>query len=318
MKARIKVPQKGIGIRILQLTVMVQVSLLLGAPRSFAHQGERIYPFYEITDYMLELIDLEDGSIEEWEELFEPSLTTLDFTRKIWDRNTLDREIVSYDPSDLDFRIWMAWNDKHERLYVAGQFADDIHVRKGSRNLAPDYMWFHIDGDHTGGEYYFLTGNRFRDNLAHAQTYTAPFFFEPEFSLGLMYNTFGEPFEFAWAAELPYGFGRDGAEGENPVVWNVEFFITPFDLLDPYPENSMVSELESGKVIGFYIGVGDSDLDEEEGDGYNIYDRSKGGGNPSQTADAFVDGVLLRAGEFVEGSAVQPSSWGMIKASLSY
>ena len=48
-----------------------------------------------------------------------------------------------------------------------------------------------------------------------------------------MYNTFGEPFEFAWAAELPYGFGRDGAEGENPVVWNVEFFITPFDLLDP-------------------------------------------------------------------------------------
>ena len=71
-------------------------------------------------------------------------------------------------------------------------------------------------------------------------------------------------------------------------------------------------------MIGFYIGVGDSDLDEEEGDGYNIYDRSKGGGNPSQTADAFVDGVLLRAGEFGEGSAVQPSSWGMIKASLSY
>ena len=314
MKARIKVPQKGIGIRILQLTVMVQMSLLLGAPRSFAHQGERIYPFYEITDYMLELIDLEDGSIEEWEELFGPSLTTLDFTRKILDRNTLDREIVSYDPSDLDFRIWLAWNDKHDRLYVSGQFADDIHVRKGSVSQAPDYIYFHVDGGHTGGQYSSLTGDRYWDNFAHAQTYTAPFFFEPEFSLGLSYNSFGQPYEFAWAAELPYGFGRDGADGENPVVWNVEFFVTPFDLLDPDPEHSIVSELERSKVIGFFIVVGDGE-DEDEGDSYHL---GEGEGRPALTADGFVDGILLGAGEFAEGSAVRPSSWGMIKASLKY
>ena len=112
-------------------------------------------------------------------------------------------------------------------------------------------MYFYVDGDHTGGQYSLLAGDRYRDNFVHAQSYTAPFVFEPEFSLGLSYNGFGEPYEFAWAAELPYGFGRDGADGENPLVWNVEFFITPFDFLDPDPENSIVSELEKNKVIGF-------------------------------------------------------------------
>ena len=314
MKSRIKFQQGSLTPRSLAIVCAVLVLLLTGSFHASAHQGERIYPIYEITDAMLELIDLEDGSIEEWEELFAPSLTTLDFTRKILDRNTLDTEIVSYDPSDLDFRIWLGWNDKHNRLYVSGQFADDIHVRKGSVSQAPDYIYFHVDGDHTGGQYSSLTGDRYRDNFAHAQTYTAPFFYEPEFSLGLSYNSFGQPYEFAWAAELPYGFGSDGADGENPVVWNVEFFVTPFDLLDPDPEHSIVSKLERSKVIGFFIVVGDGE-DEDEGDSYRL---GKGEGRPALTADGFVDGILLGAGEFVEGSAVRPNSWGMIKASLGY
>ena len=117
-------PFGAIGISMLTLG-----SLLIGSIHASAHQGNRIYPIYEITDDMLEFIDLEDERIDEWEELFEPSITTLDFTRSIFDRNTSKRETVSYDPSDLDFQIWMGWNDTHNRLYVSGQFADDIHVR---------------------------------------------------------------------------------------------------------------------------------------------------------------------------------------------
>ena len=202
---------------------------------------------------MLELIDLDDGRIDEWEELFEPSITTLDFTRKIFDRNTSKRETVSYDPSDLDFQIWLVWNDTHNRLYVSGRFADDIHVREPSSiNQGPDVMFLYVDGDYSGGQYNFLTGDRYRDNFVSAQTYSAPFFAQPELSLGLNYNSFGEPFEFSWAGEFPYAYGGDGAEGENPIVWNVEFFITPFDLLDSDPENSTISQLRRGKVIGFY------------------------------------------------------------------
>ena len=292
---------------------LMVVSLIAGSTAALAHQGERIFPIFEITDDVLELIDLRDGSIEEWEELWEPSLTTLDFTREISDGSTLKRETVSNDPSDLDFRMWVGWNDTHNRLYVSGQFADDIHVREATIRHAPDYMYFYVDGDHTGGQYHFLTGDRYRDNYAQAQAYTAPFLFQPELPLGMGRNSFGEPYESAWAGELPFAHGRIGAEGENPVVRDVEFFITPFGLLDYDPENSMVSELERGKLIGFYIVIVDGDMEVEVSNSYYLDER---GGNPNWNADVFVDGVLLGAGEFVEGSAVQPSSWGLIKASL--
>ncbi len=316
MKSRILFHKESLASRPLPIVCVVEVLLVLGSVHSYAHQGDRIYPIYEITDEMLELIDLEDGRIDEWEELFEPSITTLDFTRKILDRNTSKREIVSYDPSDLDFQIWLVWNETHNRLYVSGQFADDIHVRdkEGKRRRSPDYMYFHVDGDHSGGEYRGLTGDRYWEDFTHAQTYTAPFFYELEFPLGLSYNTFGQPYEFSWVGELPYAHGGEGANGENPVVWNVEFFITPFDFLDPEPENSIVSELDRNKIIGFYIVVGDGEV-REESDSYSLDEVE---GAPGWTADDFVDGFLIGAGEFAEGSAVQPSSWGMIKASLGY
>lgn len=315
MKSRILLRLESSAWKSLPIVCAVEVFLLLGSGHSSAHQGERIYPIFEITDDMLMLIDLKDGSIDEWDELWEPSLTTLDFTRGIIDRRTSKREVVSNDPGDFDFRVWMGWNDTHNRLYVSGQFADDIYVREAGIRHAADCMFFYVNGDHTGGQYQFFTGDRYRENMAQAQKYFAPWPFEQDISLALAYNSFGEPYEFAWAAELPYAYGRNGAEGENPVVWNVEFFVTPFALLDYDPENSLVSELERGKVIGFYISVEDGDFEDEESNGYYLDERF---GNPNSTANNFVDGVLLGAGEYEEGSAVQPSSWGMIKASLGY
>ena len=44
-----------------------------------AHSGDRVYPFYELTDEMLEKIDIHDGLIDEWYEIGEPSMTLLDF-----------------------------------------------------------------------------------------------------------------------------------------------------------------------------------------------------------------------------------------------
>ena len=69
-----------------------------------AHIGDRVYPVGYLSDEMLEKIDLRDGLVDEWYEVVgEPSMTMLDFT-------SLDRGI-SPDPSDLDFRIWLAWHD---------------------------------------------------------------------------------------------------------------------------------------------------------------------------------------------------------------
>ena len=60
-------PCGAIGISLLTLG-----SLLIGSLNASAHQGDRIFPVFEITDDMLELIDVKDGRIEEWEELWEP------------------------------------------------------------------------------------------------------------------------------------------------------------------------------------------------------------------------------------------------------
>ncbi len=104
------------------IVCFVVVSLISCSTAAIAHQGDRIFPIYEITDDMLELIDLKDGRIDEWEELFEPSLTTLDFTA------SSDRVIAPFDPSDIDFRIWLGWNGTHSRVYVAIQAADDSYM----------------------------------------------------------------------------------------------------------------------------------------------------------------------------------------------
>lgn len=60
----------------LSTPVMILVSLPVQA-----HKGDRIIPIFEITDEQLELVDIEEGSIDEWEDFAEPSLTTFDFSR---------------------------------------------------------------------------------------------------------------------------------------------------------------------------------------------------------------------------------------------
>ena len=69
--------------------------VLCMATAAEAHSGNRLYPFYELTDEMLERIDLHDGFIDEWYEIGEPSMTLLDFkTTRNW---------LPADPSNLDF-----------------------------------------------------------------------------------------------------------------------------------------------------------------------------------------------------------------------
>ena len=108
------------------------------------HFGDRIFPILEITDDMLSQIEL-DGLIDEWPEVYgEPTLTPLDFHR------------YTYDPADLDFRIWLGWHDATDRIYVGAVFFDDAYWTdykeedwQGWGN--EDSMTLVIDGDHSGG-----------------------------------------------------------------------------------------------------------------------------------------------------------------------
>ena len=84
-----------------------------------AHVGDRVYPIAYRSDEMLERIDLQDGSVDEWYELVgEPAITLLDFTKDYEDGSPLD-------PADLDFRI-----DYTERLVRAeiASWPDGTHT----------------------------------------------------------------------------------------------------------------------------------------------------------------------------------------------
>ena len=62
------------------LPFRIASAIMLTAISSEAQWQDRLYPFTELTDEMVALIDLKDGSIEDWlEVLGESALTGLDF-----------------------------------------------------------------------------------------------------------------------------------------------------------------------------------------------------------------------------------------------
>ena len=132
-----------------------------------------------------------------------------------------------------------------------------------------------------------------------------------------------------WCA-MPFWADAGGAAwGTAPTTSIAEAYVTPWDALDWHgPEVSTRSTLEEGRVIGFQIAMPDWDV---AGTRHGFCTIS-GQANSWRTADSFVDGELVSCdGEgcqpdaysywgrpmwFCENSAVQPESWGRIKAAV--
>ena len=290
-----------------------------------AHAGDRVYPVSYLTDGMLAEIQFDDGSVDEWYELVgEPTMTLLDFADS--------KGEVTPDPSDLDFRIWLAWHDEPARFYLAFVASDDqyknSHDYSGDQSTGRDRIILNdsivlgIDGDHSGGvgavnstpleEWDELTG-RTQYYEAIARTPEGPILDEP----GIRHQTG----ELAWTVLLPYADGGGGVAGEAPVISVIELYVTPFDRWKGWhsPGEIMVSDLTAGQIIGFAIGVNDYDPSEfwyvwipedmqDEPDSSTFDIRFHRG-------DKFLDGLLLSA-DADPGTAVESVSWGRIKASL--
>ena len=120
--------------------------LFISTAIAAAHSGNRVFPFYQLTDEMLEKIDIHDGSVEEWHEIGEPSMTLLDF-------QTVGN-FIPPDPSNLDARIWLAWHDESNRIYAAFVIIDDTY--HNTNDVTESMYWsdsvtLSIDADHSGG-----------------------------------------------------------------------------------------------------------------------------------------------------------------------
>ena len=296
---------RGQVMSVLMRYAMSMALVNLGVPLAAdAHTGDRIYPIPELTDEMLARIDLKDVSVQDWiDVLGEPVLTALDF----------ETDIGSYNPADMDFRIWLAWHDESDKLFVAGQFADDATQVMDSiyengriipRALTIDSVSLFVDGDHSGPPYGGRGG--FRQGTWYLAT---PFLVEDP-------DVFFPADEPHWASSPPYCDGGGGVFNESPIIWIIEFLVTPFDVFgwdEDSPDGSIASTLEAGEVIGLsievldYDGLGVKDL--------TIFALS---GVHWLQGDLLLDGLLLGAGETLDdGSVVEADSWARIKASLA-
>ena len=180
----------------------------------------------------MEEIRLDDGSVDEWYELVgEPAMTLLDFTKDYEDGSPLD-------PTDLDFRIWLAWHDDPVRFYAAFVASDDVYKNTYdiTKDIRADIMLVHdsimlaIDGDHSGGvggssstqlEEWVELGGQTNYYEAIARTVGGPTLDNP--------GTRIQTGEFAWTALPPYGEGGGGVAGEAPIISVIELYVTPFD-----------------------------------------------------------------------------------------
>ena len=273
-----------------------------------------------LSDETLAYLDLEDMNVEAWvDAVGEPTLTPLDFT--LMSHPSLI-SYDQYDPSNLDFRIWLGWT-KEGRIHVAAEFADDVYRKdedrpEGRPFYFSDSIALQVDGDHSGGPFHFPVSHETSEfnkkENRQAQHYEAI----SRVVSGPMVDLYSitSRVDASWMLEPPFAFGGGGVVGENPTFWVIEFFATCFDQLDVLnPEDSVVSRFSEGKVIGFDFIVNDWDEDSRRNARFFLSDpddEDPGG----EGADFFVDGLLLGLGGELGDSAVQSISWGRIKASL--
>ena len=297
-----------------------------------AHVGDRAYPVPYLSDEMLAEIRLDDGSVDEWQELIgEPTMTALEFSAELGKR--------TLDPSDLDFRIWLAWHDDPARFYAAFVSSDDDYVNTHDYNVdwhrsMRDNLNFHdsiilgIDADHSGGAGNTSTSlaDEWREVAGQTQEYKAIARTVSGPNLDDTVTRYATE-AFSWRVLPPYGDAGGGVFGEAPIFSVIELYVTPFDDWVGWdsPGEIEVSSLTAGQVIGFVIGVYDFDSEDDWGRSWTpdamlppahafpIFDIE------FQRADSFLDGLLLGPASSVppgEDTAVESVSWARIKASL--
>ena len=299
---------------------LLSLALVLACTaRASAHVGDEIYFFYELRDADLERIDLTDGSVEDWLEVVgEPSLTARDF---FW-RN------YRYDPSEVDFRIWLAWHQGSSTLWIAMERFDDLYFnlydgdKPWEMQLWDSSLRFLVDGDHSGGEYSYLLGwqcqectpDQVLEDNRQAQDWMA--IAETPDGEHLFHDGASE-----WVVGEPYAAAGGGVFGESPATTVTELKVTPFDDLIYNDEAaSEASRLYPGKIIGFgMVTIDNDDTKYRDGYGRKIAMTLWGEIKAKRNADLLFDGLLVGAGKdpsLYDGSAVAPSSWGRIKASF--
>ena len=294
--------------------VFLAMTLVIGlASGASAHIGDKVYLLFEAPAEDLADIDLTDGSVEDWEDVFgDPTFLPTDLYQ---DPTVGDG--AQYDPADLDYRIWTGYNGDTGHIWYGMHRTDNVYFGREYDGASPwnyEAIEVMLDGDHTGGDY---TGSANEDwteeeatlnNNRTAQQY-----------IGVADDPSGRHVFYLgagadWVNDLPYADGGGISIGDGPTESVIEFYVTPFDdLIWNSPEDSKATPLTDGKVIGFQIST--PDTDQAPGQDRAFHTLS-GQAATWRFAERFVDARLVGIGGEVP-SAVEENSWGRIKAALS-
>jgi hypothetical protein len=282
---------------------------------ALAHIDVAGSPFllFELTDAELAAIDIKDGSVADWEALFDPSLVATDFYA---DPTVGDG--AQYDPNDLDFRVWLGWTraTRGNHVYLALERVDDVHINEYEGG-SPGALWQHdsiefmLDGDHTGGQYGGWGADQYDSeeelkliNNAQAQQNLA-ISSSPD---GILAGYLGQG--TGWVNLPPYMDAGGSEVGTSPTIATIEMYCTPFDnCIWNDPEGSTMSTLVPDRIVGFQISIPDFDVEPRV---YHAFHTLSGQAQTFKYAERFVDGILVGA----DITAVQSSSWADIKSSF--
>jgi len=293
------------------LITLIAIGLVCGLTGgASAHIGERVFLLFEAPASDLADIDLRDGTVEDWEDVFgEASWLPPDFYA---DPTVGDG--AQYDPADMDYRIWSGWSQSGH-IWFAMERLDNVYFGREYDGASPwnyEAIEVMLDGDHTGGDYTGSANEDWTDeekllnNNRHAQQYIAV----ADDPSGRHVFYLGAGAE--WVNELPWADGSGVSVGDGPTHSVIEFFVTPFDdLIWNSPDDSVASPLFDGKIIGYQISLPDTD----QGPGQDrAFHTLSGQAATWRFAERFIDARLVGAGG---ATAVEEDSWGRIKASLS-
>jgi len=227
-------------------------------------------------------------------------------------------------PYDIEFSCFIAWSLELQRLYFAIEVLDDMYTRPNASDqdeepYASDSLGLIVDGDHSGGEYFY---DRFEppdewtinamSNVPAQHYYLSPP--SPHGTSIAIYND-----SQGAASRPPYADVGGGVEastwGSNLVLprtkYLVEGYVTPWDSLAlDDPGSSRRSALSVGAIIGIQIVVVDCD---NEIYGCHGFYTIAGAGNFWKDADTFTDVELA---PHARETAILSHSWARVKASL--
>ena len=291
----------------LQITVGSAKSVLGHYPEGVAYKA------FQFPDHLVPVVD---GDLRDWE-VVGGSYAIL--TGQFYD--LISPEVEASDSDDFAARLIVGWNKAENRLYISAQVRDDIHQIDRPAGSATelffldDAMELFIDADHSGGQFANFTELSHEEYRRRNGTEANHFVLAgppPDDDFFVNYSA------AAWYAlsDGPYTkaavkfVGVLGGQG----VTNYEAMLVPFDRVDINAVfQSEEHLLRENDILGFNVEFNDFDVHSE------LYDAKwslSGQPNSYRFSDRFTDLMLMPLEGTFQGTAVEPRSWGRLKASL--